>query len=490
MSQNTETGYIVLSNLIWRFMERCGAQLVSFIVTIVIARIIDPEAYGVIALISVFTSILWVFVDSGLANALVQKKDADEIDFSTVCYTNIVFCTLLYAVLFLAAPFIAKFYDNLSMTALIRVLGLTLLLSSIKNVQQAYVAKKLIFKRFFFATLGGTLCSAVVGIVMALNGYGVWALVISTLFNSTVDTVILWFTVKWRPQKGFSLERLKRLFSFGSKMLASNILNVIFENLNQLIIGKGYSIEDLAYFNKGKQIPSLVIDNIDDAINSVLFPVMSENQDSDKSVKAIMQRALKTNIYTMTPVLVGIAATAEPLVRILLTEKWMPAVPYIRIICFIQIFRPVHTANINAIKSKGRSDLIFKLQVWKNGFGLIILLLAIKHGVLAIAYSMVVSNFINQIINAWPNKRLLNYGYIKQLHDIMPNVILALIMGILVYSIGYIGLNDWVTIFIQVTFGIIIYVGGSWLFKIESFFYERELVKNWLIQRKHKGDGK
>lgn len=489
MNQNEETRNKVLTNLIWRFMERCGAQLVAFIVTIVIARILDQEAYGIVALISVFTTILWVFVDSGLANALIQKKDADDLDFSTVFFANIVFCAVLYGLLFAGAPLIAWFYHNSSLTPLIRVSGITLLLSGVKNVQQAYVAKKLIFKRFFFATLGGTLGAAVVGIVMALSGYGVWALVISNLFNTTVDTIILWITVKWRPIKKFSMERLKGLFAFGSKMLAANVLNVIYENLYQLIIGKGYSTEELAYFDKGKQIPSLVIDNIDSSINSVIFPVMSENHDNSEDVKSIMKRALKVNIYTMTPILAGIAAVADPLVRLLLTEKWMPAVPYIRIICFVQIFRPINSLNINAIKSKGRSDLILRLQIWKNCSSLVILLLTMRYGVLAIAWGMVVSGFVSQIINAWPNRNLLDYGYLSQLADIMPSLILAFIMGVLVYGIELIGLNDWFTLLIQITFGVTIYVGGSWLFKMESFVYEKELIKNWFI-KKHKGDGK
>ncbi len=242
----------VLSNLIWRFMERCGSQLISFVVSVVLARLLAPELYGSIALVTVITSILQVFVDSGMANALIQKKDTDDLDYSSVFYFNLVFCLVLYLGLFLAAPFIARVYEDGSLVPVIRVLGLTLVVSGVKNVQQAYVSKTMQFRRFFFATLGGTLFSAVVGISMAYMGYGIWALVMQQLLNAAVNTAILWLTVGWKPRLAFSFTRLAGLISYGWKLLVSALLDTVYNKLYQLVVGIVYSSADLAYYNKAE----------------------------------------------------------------------------------------------------------------------------------------------------------------------------------------------------------------------------------------------
>ena len=267
------TNKSVTSNRIWRFLERCGAQGVTFLVSIVLARLLDPSVYGTVALVTVFTAILQVFVDSGMGNALIQKKDADDLDFSSVFYFNLSACILLYVGMFFAAPLIASFYNMPDLTPVIRVSSLTLIISGVKNIQQAYVSSHLLFKKFFFATLGGTIGAAVIGIWMAWKGYGVWALVAQHLFNATLDTIILWVTVKWRPKRVFSLERLKGLFSYGWKLLVSALLDTGYNNLRSLIIGKLYTSADLAFFNRGKQFPNLVVTNINTSIDSVLLPI-------------------------------------------------------------------------------------------------------------------------------------------------------------------------------------------------------------------------
>ena len=278
---------VVTLNFFWRFFERCGAQGVSFIVSIVLARLIAPEAYGMIALVTVFTTILQVFVDSGMANALIQKKDADDLDFSTVFYFNIVICILLYSVIFFAAPVIAKFYDQPELIAIVRVLCITVVISGVRNVQQAYVSRTMQFKRFFFSTTGGTIGAAVIGITMAYLGLGVWALVIQQIVNATIGTIILWITVKWRPKKMFSLQRLKVLFAFGWKLLVASLIDRVYNELRSLIIGKMYSSADLAYYNRGNQFPNIIVTNINTSIDSVLLPTMSAEQDLARQVTAV-----------------------------------------------------------------------------------------------------------------------------------------------------------------------------------------------------------
>ncbi len=473
-----------LSNLIWRFLERCGAQLVTFIVSIVLARILDPTVYGTIALVTVITTILQVFVDSGLGTALVQKKNADDTDFSTVFYFNVAMCVSLYALLFVAAPLIAAFYEMPDLTPVIRVLGLTLIVSGLKSVQQAYVSKHMLFKKFFFSTIGGTIAAAVVGIGMAIYGFGVWALVGQYLVNLIAGTAVLWITVKWRPKKLFSWQRLKGLFSFGWKLLVSSLLDTIYKDIRQLIIGKKYSSEDLAFYNRGQQFPSLIVTNINSSIDSVLFPVMSKEQKDKSTVKAMTRRAIKTSSFIMWPLMVGLGVCAEPIVRLLLTDKWIFCVPYLRIFCFTYAFYPIHTANLNAIKAMGRSDLFLRLEVVKKVIGVILLLSTMWFGVLIMAYSLLLSTIISSFVNAFPNNKLLGYRYIEQIKDMLPSMLLAGVMGVVVFCVQFISLADIWTLIIQVTLGALIYIVGARLLKMESFEYIWNLAKSFLKKRK------
>ena len=469
-----------ISGFLWRFFERCGAQGVTLIVSVILARLLDPSVYGTIALVTVFTIILEVFVNSGFANALIQKKDADDLDYSSVFYFNVVMCIVLYTLLYFCAPLIARFYELPELTPLVRVLGLTLLISGVRNVQQAYVSKNLLFKRFFFSTIGGTVAAAIIGIWMAFAGYGVWALVIQQLTNGIVGTAILWATVKWRPKKMFSFERLKSLFSYGWKLLVSSLLDTGYNQLRQLIIGKIYTTTDLAFYNKGSEYTHPIITNINSSIDSVLFPVMSEVQDDKAAIKNMTRRSITVSSYIMWPMMMGIAACSEPLVRILLTEKWMPCVPFMRIFCIVYAFYPIHTANLNAIKALGRSDLFLKLEIIKKAFGLTIILATMRYSVMAMAYGAIIASVFSQIANAWPNRKLLGYSYGQQIKDILPSILLSLVMFGAVYCVQLIGLGDWLTLLIQIPLGVLVYAGGSKLFEFESFDYVIATAKGFL----------
>lgn len=470
----------VFSNLIWRFAERTGAQLVAFIVQIVLARILLPEQFGTVALITVFTSILQVFVDSGLGNALIQKKNADNIDFSTVFFTNVVFCVVLYIGMFFASPLIAQFYNDPDITWYMRVLSITVLISGVKNVQQAYVSRKMLFKKFFFSTLGGTITAGVVGVTMALCGLGVWALVAQQVINLSIDTLILWITVKWRPELKFSLSRLKGLFSFGWKLLVSALIEKVYTELRQLIIGKMYSKADLAYYNRGWQFPNIIVTNINTSIDSVLLPAMSREQDDSSRVKNMTRRSIKISTYIMAPLMMGMAFCAEPIISLILTDKWLPCVPFLRICCITYMFYPIHTANLNAIKAMGRSDLFLILEIIKKVVGMAALLSTMWFGVMAMAYSLLFTSVASQIINSWPNRKLLGYSYLSQVKDIIPSILLAAAMGAIVYPIQFIGLSSILTLIIQVIVGAALYIVGSKLFKFESFDYLLEIIKSYI----------
>lgn len=470
----------VVINFIWRFAERCGAQLVTFIVSIVLARILSPEDYGQIALITVFTTIMQVFVDSGLGLALIQKKDADDLDFSSVFYFNFAVCLVLYAVMFVAAPFIASFYKDTTLTPIIRVISLTIVISGVKGIQQSYVSRNMLFKRFFFSTLGGTIFSAFLGIGLAYAGFGVWAIVAQQLSNTTIDTLILWLTVKWRPKKMFSWKRLKSLLSFGWKMLVSSLLDTVYNNIRSLIIGRMYSSSDLAYYNQGNQFPHTIVDNIDSSIDSVLLPSMSSAQDDSVRVKVMARRSIKISTYIMAPMMMGLAFCAVPIVKLVLTDKWLPCVPFLRIFCITYMFYPIHTANLNVIKAMGRSDYFLKLEIAKKIVGLGLLFSTMWFGVLVMAYSLLVNSVLSQIINSWPNRKLLNYGYLEQLKDILPGIALAVFMGFCVSLIGLLHLSNGITLLIQIPFGAAVYIGMSAILHLESYEYLLDMVRQLL----------
>ena len=475
-----EKNFTVISNLIWRFMERCGAQLVSFVVTVVLARLVEPELFGVITTVTVINSILLVFVDSGMANSLIQKKDPDDLDFSSVFYFNLVFCVFLYIGLFFAAPFIAQIYKNTALTPIIRVLGLSIVAAGVKNVQQAYVSKTMQFKRFFFATLGGTVLAGTVGIVMALRGFGVWALVAKELVNVCANTVILWLTVDWRPKRMFSFERLKGLLSYGWKLLVSGLLDTVYNRLRQIVIGIKYTQADLAFYDRGNSLPNLIVENINSSIDSVLLPVLSSEQDQKEQVRRMTRRAIKVSTYIMMPMMMGLAVCAEPFVRLLLTDKWLPCVPYLRIFCFSYAFYPIHTANLNAIKAMGRSDLFLVLEIIKKFIGIAALVLTVSMGVYAMAMSLLVTSLLCQIINAWPNRKLLDYAYSSQVRDMLPAFLLSCLMGACVYPLSLLGFGDFLTLVIQVLAGVTVYVAGSAIFRLDSFNYILSMVKRIL----------
>lgn len=470
----------VITNFIWRLMERGGTYVMNFIVSIVLARLLEPSLYGSIALVTAITTILQVFVDSGMANSLIQKKDTDDLDYSSVFYFNLVFCLVLYLGLFLAAPMIGRIYHDESLVPVIRVLGLTIVVSGVKNVQQAYVAKTMQFRRFFFATLGGTIFSAIVGITLAYLGYGVWALVFQQLLNVTVNTAILWLTVGWRPKRMFSWERLRGLISYGWKLLVSQLLDTAYLKLYQFIIGLRYSTDDLAFFNRGDQFPNLIMENTNASLDSVLLPVLSSEQDDRDRVREMTRRAIRVSTYVLMPLMAGLAVCAEPLVRLLLTVKWLPCVPYMQLFCLYYAFWPLHTANLNAIKATGHSGIFLYLEIIKKVLETAVLLITMRYSVMVITLGLLFSGFASVIINAWPNKKLLNYSIPQQLRDTAPALLLSLAMAALILPVTWTGLPDLVKLLIMVPAGALVYVGGSVLFRLDSFQYIWDSVRKLL----------
>ena len=385
--------------------------------------------------------------------------------------------------MFFSFFFIASFYRMSGLTLVVRVISLTIVISGIKGIQQSYVSRNMLFKSFFYATLGGTIFSAFLGIAMAYAEFGVWAIVAQQLSNTAIDTLILWITVKWRPKLMFSWNRLKGLLGFGWKMLCSALLDTVYNNLRSLLIGKVYSSADLAYYNEGDKFPKLIVTNINTSIDSVLLPVMSKEQDNADKVKNMTRRSIMVSCYIMAPLMIGLACCASNIVTIVLTEKWLSCTFFLQIFCVTYMFYPIHTANLNAIKAMGRSDLFLKMEIWKKIIGMILLLSTMFISVKAMAYSLLISTFASMIINSWPNKKLLNYNFLEQMTDIIPSILLALVMGATVYVVGFMNFPTLFLLIIQVVCGAVIYIVGSAILKLEPYEYVKGIVKGFLTKR-------
>ena len=474
---------VVLRGLFWKFAERMGSQFVTFVVSILLARLISPDDYGAIALIMVFITISNVLVTNGFSTALIQKKDADIIDFSSVFYLNIGFGILIYIILFFAAPTISKFYGIPVLCQVLRVLALVIPIMGMNSVQQSYVSRNMLFRRFFYSTLGGAIFSGIIGVSMAIGGFGIWALVAQYVVNYSANTLILWVTLRWRPKLQFSIKRIQSLFSFGWKMLCSGMMDTGYSQLRNLLVGKLYSSADLGYYNRGQQYPQFVVVNINSSISSVLFPVLSQNQDNSHMVKRYTRRAIQVSSCIMWPIMAGLGVCAEPIVRIMLTDKWLPCVPYLQIACFTYGIWPIHTANLEALKAMGRSDLFLKLEIIKKTIGIIVLLTTIPFGVMTMAMSAVWVSVLSAFINAWPNQKILNYSYIEQMKDMLPSMCVSITMIAIVFPLKFIVLNDWLLILAQAALGVIVYIVLSSLLKIDGFLFVLNTVKKIIRKR-------
>lgn len=464
-------------------MERIGSQLVTAIVSIVLARILMPEDYGIISLVTIFITICDVFISSGFGNALIQKANADEVDFSSVFYASLAISAVLYVVLFFTAPLLAGFYENDIITPIIRVMGLRLPIAAIYSVQQAYVSRNMQFRKFFVATLVGTIASGGVGIGMAYGGCGVWSLVGQNMTNVLVNMVVLFFVVRWTPKLVFSFKKIKGLLSYGWKLLVSGLLDTGYNELRGLIIGKMYTTSDLAYYDQGKKYPSLVANNINSSMNSVLLSAMSKRQDDREKVKQATRKSIRLSAYILMPCMIGLACVAEQFVHVILTDKWLPAVPFIQIMCVVYAFYPIHTANLTAIQAMGRSDLFLILEVIKKVVGIAGILISMWFGVLWIAIVSVITTVMASFINAYPNKKLLGYSYWEQVKDILPAIGVSVLMGIPVYLMNYLPISSVVILVLQILAGMALYIVFSAVFKMDSFLFLWGFIKGLLHKK-------
>jgi flippase wzx len=467
----------VFSGMLWKFSERILAQLISFAVSIVIARILSPEEYGLVAMVMIFINIANVFIVNGFNTALIQKTNADEIDFSTLFYCSLFISIIFYIILFLAAPFIAKFYNNEILIKLLRVFGLILPLSSYKSIQNAWVSKRLEFKKFFFSTLGGTLVSAVIGISMAIAGFGVWALVAQFFSNAIIDAIILSFTIAWHPKLLFSIQAVGPLFSYSSKILGADLIGTVYNQLNAFFIAKKYTPSDLAFYTKGKQFPDLIDNNICSSIISVLFPALSSGGSDYVRVKQMGRQAVRTSAFILLPFYFGLMAVSGNLITVLLTEKWYSCVPFMYIMCITGVLNIIGIIDIQLMKAIGKSGTVLKIEFIKKPVFFMILIFALRYSIFALACTVPITAFLANIINGLCVQRYCGYSLWEKVKDIWTSFIIAALMGVTVFLLNRLPFSQNIVLLLQLLFGILFYIFLSYMTKNENFYYVINLIK-------------
>lgn len=483
MKQSIGTGFA------WKLLERFGVQGIQFVLQLVLARLLSPEHYGALSMMVIFTSLANVFVQSGLNTALIQNKDVTEEDYSSVFWVSLGIAGIMYSMIFLGAPSIAKFYDMPDIVAPLRVLALMLFPGALNSIQLAKVSRELDFKKVFYSNIGGILIAGIAGIVIAFLGGGLWALVIQNILNMTVACGVMLFTVKWCPRLVCNLQRVAVLFQFGGKLLVSGLLDTLERNLSSLVIGRKYDSGTLGYYNRGNQFPQFILNAITGAMDSVLLPALSANQDETTQVKAMTRNAMTLSAYIIFPMMAGLAAVGEPLVRLLLTEKWLPAVPYLQISCFVFAFYSVHVCNLQAINAMGRSDLFLKLEIIKKSYGLAFLVVAVVFfdSPMAIAMTGVIGTGLGWFVNSYPNKKLIEYSFGEQFRDLLPMILMALLLCVWVLLIGYgcdmLHIPDVITLMIQIFIGVAVYLLLSVLCKPYPFRVVMETIVGHIKKR-------
>lgn len=469
---------------LWKLLERFGVQGIQFILQLILARLLSPEHYGVLSIMIIFTSLATVFIQTGFNAALIQNKDVTEEDYSSVFWVSLGVAGIMYGLIFMGAPVIAVFYSMPDIVAPLRVLALMLFPGTLNSIQLAKVSRELDFKRIFYSNIGGIVVAGAAGVAIAFMGGGLWALVVQNILNITVACLVMWFTVNWRIRMVCNLKRVAELFRFGWKLLVSGLLDTLYADLSSLVIGKKYDSGTLGYYNRGKQFPNFIISAVNGAVQSVMLPAMSAEQDDKSRVKHMMRTSMTISAYIIFPMMAGLAAVATPLVSLLLTDKWLPCVPYMQLYCFSLAFYPVHSCNLQAMNAMGRSDLFLKLEIIKKSYGIVVLAIAVFcfDSPLAIAATGLFTTWIGWFVNSFPNKKLIGYSYKEQILDIFPILFMALGMCGVVLLVGKwchaAGMLTILTMMVQIVVGVVVYVALSLLVKPRPFLllYEKMLT--------------
>lgn len=475
--------------LSWSFFERIGQQGIQFIIAIILARLLLPEQFGLIAMLTIFMAIAQSFVDSGFGSALIQKQDANHLDECSIFYFNILVGFLGAVVLFISAPWIAAFYQIPLLTPLTRILSLNLIINAFGVVHTILLTKRIDFKAQMKVSVIATVLSGSIGVTMAYQGYGVWSLVAQSIGSNLFRTILLWFFLPWRPSWVFSLVSLRSMFSFGSKLLFSGLLDTIYNNLYFIVIGKIFSAADLGYYTRAQQTQQLPVANLSSTVGRVTFPVFSSMQDDKTRLKRGTRKALSSLAMVNFPLMIGLAIVAKPLVIVLLTDKWLPCVPYLQLLCVVGMLYPLHVINLNVLKAQGRSDLFIRLEILKKILGTVAIVFTWRWGIAAMIYGQIVTSIVAYYMNSYYTGKLLFYPLAEQLNDIFPILGLASLMGCGVFLVRYIPFQNNISLlFSQIFIGVVLYMLFCTFAKTSSFLEIRSMAQEKYYSLRHRDD--
>jgi teichuronic acid exporter len=462
--------------IIWSFVETFSGQGLQFVIGLILARLLMPVDYGLIGMMNVFIAISLTLVEGGFSSALIQKKERNHIDFSTVFYFNICIGIFFYLLIFFFSPFIANFYNEPRLILLAKVIGLNLVFTSFGIIQKTILTIKLDFKTQAKSTLFSVIFSGTIGILMALKGYGVWALVIRSIIQNILQVTFLWYYTKWLPLWIFSKDSFKRLFSFGFKLLSASLIDSIFSNLYTLVIGKYFSAKDLGYFTRASQFEKLPSANVTAVIGKVTFPALSTLQDDNEKLKATFRKLLKMIAFIIFPLMLGLAVISEPMIRVILTDKWLPAAPLLQLMCLASMWYPIHSLNINVLNVKGRSDLVLRIEVIKKILFVIFLASTIPFGIKAMVTGQIFFSLLALFINTYYSARIIKFTVLEQFKDLLPILLLSIFMaGASHFIMNYFD-NSLAKLLIGMSCSVIIYFGLSFIFKFREIFELKSLL--------------
>lgn len=457
-----------VKGVVWSSIERFSTQGVQFLIMIIMARLLTPKDYGLIGMLAIFLAVAQSLIDSGFSQALIRKQDRTDVDNSTVFYFNIVVSSALYLILFIAAPFVADFYNQPELTSVMRVVCLGVILNSLAVVQRALLTVRIDFKTQAKASLSAAVISGCIGIVLAYCGFGVWSLVVQQLLNLSVNTLLLWIFSKWRPIAVFSWKSFHELFAFGSKLLASGLLDTLYRNIYPIVIGKLFSASSLGHYTRAHQFSEFPSSNVTGIIQRVTYPILCGIQDETERLEAVYRKFLKLSAFIIFPLMIGLSAVARPFIDIALGTQWGFCGQLLQIICFAMMWYPIHAINLNLLQVKGRSDLFLRLEIIKKILGITVLCITAPFGLVVMCYGQIFNSIVALVINTYYTGKLINVGFIRQMKDLLPTILLSLTMfGAILLVNGFIEANIY-RLIIGVLVGVIVYVSGSYIFKFKE----------------------
>lgn len=469
-----------LSSMIWTFSQQFGTQLITFAVSVILARLLLPSDFGTIAMFGVVMAVGSSLVDGGMSSSLIRSAEIDDRDLSTVFWFNLGVAVAMYIIIFMTAPLIADFYKVQILTPVIRVYSLSIIIGSLTAVQGTRLTKSMDFKTLFKIQLPSIIIGGITGVVMAYSGFGIWSLVFYPIIQSVVGGIQLWWYGNWRPLFVFDVGKFKEHFNFGYKMTLSGLLETLFKNIYTILIGKYFSSAELGFYNRADNLKQLPVSNLSTTLNKVSFPLFAKIKDNDEKLKEVYQKLMKLVIFVIAPVLFLMIVIAEPLINFLLTEKWLPTVPYLQILALSGILYPVSAYNLNVLKVKGRSDLFLKLEIWKKLLLLLIIIVSVPIGMKGIVWGNVVFSVVAFFINTYFTDKYLQYGPFQQIRDILPVIFLSAGIALVIYLVDeavFTELLDLPRLLVLSGLYAALYLGTVWIFKFKEINYLKELLK-------------